>query len=106
LRIYFFFSSGKTLTQFLEFYPQEKITFSILFKPLINFQGIKTLLENKKRKMAQMITVLSARPAKQSGPATLRARCRTQAATWAWADKAAPVRSPAWAESGPINRCH
>jgi len=38
-RIYFFFISGKTLHQFLEFYPQVKNTFSIFsFEPIYIFQ--------------------------------------------------------------------
>jgi len=38
----------------------------------------------------------------QLGPAHRARAGRTQAATWAWAGNAAPVRSPAWAAGWPI----
>ena len=53
----------------------------------------------------------SAQPYSQAGPKLARrlgpARCaragRTQAATWAWADKVALPRAPAWAASRPVH---
>ena len=45
-------------TQFLEFYPQGKITFSIfLLNHLFIFQEIKSLLENEKTKQIQNLIV-------------------------------------------------
>ena len=52
-----------------------KILFSIFFKPLINFQEIKLLLEKEKRKLIHFSTVPSAQPAKRPGPTSIRAHC-------------------------------
>ena len=92
----------KTYTQFLEFYPQGKITFSIfLLNHLFIFQEIKSLLENEKTKQIQNL-IVGLELIQWPGP-SLRARVgRTQAATWAWAGKVALLRAPAWAGDGPI----
>jgi len=93
LRIYFFFSSGKTLTQFLEFYPQDKTTFSIfLFEPIYIFN----FPEKRKKKKLGSCSLLF-RPETAHGPQPTRpsrALPRAQAATWAWAGKAARRSRP------------
>ena len=72
-RIYFFFISGKTLHQFLEFYPQGKNIFSIFLLSqfaFFNFPGNKTFTGKwkTKEKWLKLITVLLARPAKPARP--------------------------------------
>jgi len=60
------------------------------------------LLKKKNRKCGLILSFSAQKPAK-AGSARLSACAgRTQAAPWAWAGKATPVRSPAWAAGWPI----
>ena len=83
-------------------FTHRKILFTIFFKSFIHFLGNKYLLEKeKKQKLIHFILFL--RPNNQNCSARFlwETPGRTQAATWAWADKATQPRTPAWAASWP-----
>jgi len=58
--------------------------------------------EKKNVKRAHSLLSAAQNGKNQLGPAHRARAGRTQAATWAWAGNAAPVRSPAWAAGWPI----
>ena len=98
-RIYFFFSTRKIFTQFLEFYPQGKLHFYFSFEPICIFQFSG---KRKNAKLDSNFTVSAQKPQKRLGPFLFARVGRTQAATSAWAGKVPRACSPAWAMTWPI----
>ena len=105
-RIYLFFSSGKTLHQFLEFYPQVKNTFSIFFFFLANLHF--SIFQEKEKTETGLLLFLcrpkmARRPTAHARAALSRAVPRAQAATWAWAGNSAWRALPPGLKASPLD---
>ena len=109
-RIYFFFSSGKHILNFLNFTHRKKLSFLYFLLSQFAFsifQEVKTFLGNKNEKDS---FVLGSKLRQQFGPALLSGRpiflaraLPSQAATWAWASKMSLCARPPRLKAGLLS---